>query len=97
MRAFQLTDLSVAAGSGFRKSDWYQVWQGRRVFDLFGERDEKIHGRQRGLVGSAYSLKSIQELEKYVDSALAHFLKRMDDIRSSTIDMGQWIQFFAFG
>ena len=86
-----------AAGSGFRKSDFYSVWQGYRKFDLLAERDEKIHGQQRGLVSSAYSLKSIMDLEKYVDDALQHFLKRMADIDSQTIDMGKWIQYFAFG
>ncbi|KAL9093089.1 MAG: hypothetical protein Q9159_000448 [Coniocarpon cinnabarinum] len=75
------------AGSGFRKSNWYNVWQGHRKFDLFGEQDERIHGHQRRLVSSAYSLKSIQDLEKYIDDAVAHFLKRMEDIRTQTIDM----------
>ncbi|KAL9059452.1 MAG: hypothetical protein Q9162_001150 [Coniocarpon cinnabarinum] len=86
----------AAAGSGFRKSNWYNVWQGHRKFDLFGEQDERIHGHQRRLVSSAYSLKSIQDLEKYIDDAVAHFLKRMEDIRSQTIDMSKWIQYFAF-
>lgn len=27
------------AGTKFRKSDWYSVWQGHRKFDLFAERD----------------------------------------------------------
>ena len=86
-----------ASGSGFAKAQWYDVWRGRRVFDLFGGRDEKVHGRQRSLVSSAYTMKSINDLEKYIDDAVSHFLKRMEDIRSDTIDMGKWIQYFAFG
>lgn len=42
-------------------------------------------------------MKSIQDLEKYIDNALSYFLNRMEDLRSETIDMGKWIQYFAFG
>lgn len=42
------------AGSRFTKSPWYFVWQGRRKFDLFPERDESIHSKQERLVSRIY-------------------------------------------
>jgi hypothetical protein len=94
---FILSRPAPAPGSGYRKSKWYSVWQGRRKFDLFGEQDEKVHGKQRALVSAIYSMKSIDDLEKYIDVAVVHFLQRMEERRSASIDMGQWLQFFAFG
>lgn len=84
-------------GTKFRKSDWYSVFQGRRTFDLFPERDEKIHGAQRRLVSRPYSMESLQDLEPYVDAAVDQFIKCMDKIRDQSIDLGKWIQLFAFG
>lgn len=86
------------AGSKFHKSDWYSVWQGHRKFDLFGERDEKIHGKQRRLVSNIYSLDQLKKIEPYVDSALTLFLERLNEVaKCSAVDMGKWAQMFAFG
>lgn len=84
------------AGSKFRKSDWYSVWQGHRKFDLFAERDEGIHASQRRLVSSAYSMTSLKDLEVYVDDAVNVFMARMKEMQGQTIDMGKWTQLFAF-
>lgn len=86
------------AGSKFRKSDWYSVWQGHRTFDLFGERDEKVHGKQRRLVSNIYSLDQLKKMEPYVDNTLTLFLNRLEEVRKQgAIDMGKWAQMFAFG
>ncbi|KAL2220480.1 cytochrome P450 [Thermoascus aurantiacus ATCC 26904] len=84
------------AGTKFRKSDWYSVWQGRRKFDLFAERDEAVHGRQRKLVSNIYAMSSLKELEKWVDDAVEVFMRRMEDQGSRTVDLGKWLQLFAF-
>lgn len=73
------------------------VWQGRRKFDLFAERDEGVHGRQRKLVSSIYAMSSLKELEKWVDDAIEVFMRRMEDQGSRTVDLGKWLQIFAFG
>jgi hypothetical protein len=86
------------AGSKFRKSDWYSVWQGHRTFDLFGERDEKIHGKQRRLISNIYSLDQLKKMEPYVDSTLTLFLERLGEVsKKGAVDMGKWAQMFAFG
>ncbi len=101
-REVSVSDLTAikqiyGAGSKFRKSDWYSVWQGHRKFDLFGERDEKIHGEQRRLVSRAYAMDSLKDLEEYVDHAVTIFLDNMSERQGQVIDMGNWVQLFAFG
>ncbi|KAF2165914.1 hypothetical protein M409DRAFT_55282 [Zasmidium cellare ATCC 36951] len=84
------------AGTKFRKSDWYSVWQGHRKFDLFAERNEKIHGEQRRLISRAYAMDSLRMLEPYVDNAVNVFMNEMTKRTGQTIDMGNWLQLFAF-
>ncbi|KAK1823561.1 hypothetical protein LTR12_001972 [Friedmanniomyces endolithicus] len=100
-REVSVSDLTAikqiyGAGSKFRKSDWYSVWQGHRKFDLFGERDEKIHGEQRRLVSRAYAMDSLKDLEEYVDHVVTIFLDNMSERQGQVIDMGNWVQLFAF-
>jgi cytochrome P450 len=85
------------AGTKFRKSDWYSVWQGHRKFDLFAERNEKLHGEQRRLVSRAYSMEALRDLEPYVDNAVKVFVEKMNESLGQVIDMGNWVQLFAFG
>jgi cytochrome P450 len=86
------------AGTKFRKSDWYSVWQGHRKFDLFGGRDEKIHGQHRRLISSIYSLEQLKKLEPAVDTAISLFIERVKEVTSNgeMIDMSKWAQLFAF-
>lgn len=84
-------------GTKFRKSDWYSVWQGHRKFDLFPERDEKLHGKQRSLISRPYSLDALRDLEAYVDDCIKVFFERMESVRQQSVDLGMWVQLFAFG
>ena len=84
-------------GTKFRKSNWYSVWQGHRKFDLFAERNERLHGEQRRLVSRAYSMEALKDLEQYVDNAVNVFLDSMSERQNKIIDMGNWVQLFAFG
>lgn len=84
------------AGTKFRKSNWYSVWQGHRKFDLFAERNEKIHGEQRRLISRTYSMDSLRMLEPYVDNAVAVFMNEMKQRADEVLDMGNWVQLFAF-
>jgi cytochrome P450 len=86
------------AGTKFRKSEWYSVWQGHRKFDLFGGRDEKVHGQHRRLISSIYSLEQLKKLEPGVDSAITLMIKRLGEVgkNGSVIDMSKWAQLFAF-
>lgn len=73
------------------------MWQGHRKFDLFAERNEKVHAEQRRLVSRPYAMDSLKDLEEYVDDAILFFLKRIEEIRNPYIDLGRWVHLFAFG
>jgi cytochrome P450 len=85
------------AGTKFRKSDWYSVWQGHRKFDLFLERDEKIHGAQRRLVSGIYAMNSLVQYQGKVDEAIEAMVEQMRERGGETVDLGVWLQLFAFG
>ena len=91
------SEFSSGPGTKFRKSDWYSVFQGHRKFDLFAERDEGIHGSQRRLVSKVYALDSLKDLEKYVQEAVHHFIAILHETQGTKIDLGVWLQLFAFG
>ncbi|KAH4855712.1 hypothetical protein HBH75_080600 [Parastagonospora nodorum] len=86
------------AGTKFRKSEWYSVWQGHRKFDLFGGRDEKVHGQHRRLISSIYSLEQLKKLEPGVDSAITLMIKRLGEVSKDegAVDISKWAQMFAF-
>ncbi|KAI1798728.1 cytochrome P450 [Daldinia bambusicola] len=84
------------AGNRFWKAESYSVLQGSRPFDLAGQRNEKIHSEQRKLVARAYSMDSITYLEPQVHSVLVSLVDRLRGIRAQPIDLGYWIQLFAF-
>ncbi|KAF2805108.1 cytochrome P450 [Mytilinidion resinicola] len=88
--------LIYGAGSKFRKSDWYSVWQGQRKFDLFAERDESIHRAQRRLMSNIYSMDTLKKLEPYVDEVLKVLFSRLSALGSEPVNMGLWAQLFAF-
>lgn len=85
------------AGTKFRKSDWYSVWQGHRKFDLFPERDEKIHASQRRLVSGIYAMNSLVQYQGKVDEAIEVMVEQMRKKGGETVDLGVWLQLFAFG
>ncbi|WPH04488.1 Hypothetical protein R9X50_00737900 [Acrodontium crateriforme] len=84
------------AGTKFRKSDWYSVWQGHRKFDLFAERNESIHSEQRRLVSRTYAMGSLRDMEQYVDNAVTVFMDCMRQRENQIVDIGNWVQLFAF-
>ena len=84
------------AGTRFRKSDWYSVWQGRRKFDLFPEKDERIHGSQRRLVSGIYAMQNLVQYQDKVDEAIKVMVEEMQKRIGETINLGNWLQLFAF-
>lgn len=79
-----VADLSAikkiyTAGTKFSKSIRYGLFQGHRKFDLSAERNECIHSSQRRLVSQIYSMEALKDLEQYVDDAVVHFSRKMQD------------------
>ncbi|KAJ2974229.1 hypothetical protein NUW58_g8725 [Xylaria curta] len=91
--------LQIYRVSGaYPKSASYSVVKGSRLFDLAGERNEKLHAAQRRLVARAYSMESTMHLEPQVDELISQLLRKFDDMAFSrqTVDLGYWLQLFAF-
>lgn len=86
------------AGTKFRKSDWYSVWQGHRKFDLFGGRDEKVHGQHRRLISSIYSMDRLKKLEPCIETTIDLLIERLREVTKGgkAVDMSKWAQIFAF-
>jgi hypothetical protein len=42
-------------------------------------------------------MNSLKDLEEYVDQTVATFLEKMREFEGSNVDMGKWVQLFAFG
>ena len=59
--------------------------------------NEEVHRVQRRLVNHVYSIASIKDLEPYVDSAVAHFIGILSGKQNQALDLGLWLQLFAFG
>ena len=93
--------VDTGAGSKFRKADWYDVLQGGRKFDLFGEQDIALHASQRRVVSRIYAMETLKDLEPYVDATVKSFVAKLEGVLSGNealgIDIGEWLQWFAFG
>ena len=87
-----------AAGQRYRKSDYYAPNQGNRTWDMLTERDPHIHANMKKIIGSAYSLTSLMELEPYVDNMSATFSRAMNkfDERNEPINLNYYLQLYAF-
>lgn len=40
---------------------------------------------------------SLEDLEKYVDDAVDVFKTKMQELQGRSVNMGLWVQLFAFG
>ncbi|KAH9825681.1 Cytochrome-P450 [Teratosphaeria destructans] len=84
------------AGNKYPKAEFYGAIQGDRSFDLFGQQDERVHSEQRKLVARAYSMDSMVKLEPAVEQTLLKVLKKLDALCGREIDLGAWLQLYAF-
>jgi hypothetical protein len=42
-------------------------------------------------------MSALKDLEDYVDQTVSTFLEKMKENEGQNIDMGRWVQLFAFG
>ncbi|KAL6232759.1 hypothetical protein BDW75DRAFT_242661 [Aspergillus navahoensis] len=87
---------------GFTKTGFYPIqcisWNKRPQMNLFSTRDEKFHRDQKRPVTNAYSMTSLLELEPAVDSCTTLFLSHLGDFadKERPVDLGTWLQYYAF-
>lgn len=86
------------------KSGFYATFQnvvnGRRAASLVAVTDEQAHARMKRLVANAYALSTLVEFEPLVDSTTNFFLdtlqSRFASKQGSVLDLGEYLQFYAF-
>lgn len=66
--------------------------------NLFSTRDEEFHREQKRPIAAAYSLTSILTREDSIDSCVTLFMDKLSTLAEAkqTVDMGIWLQLFAF-
>lgn len=66
--------------------------------NLFALRGTAAHSQMRRKVAAMFSMSSLVSYEAYVDECLDLFRQRLREsaARDTIIDMGLWVQFFAF-
>lgn len=56
--------------------------------------DDQFHDERRRIISGLYSMSSILEQEKYIDSCSNLFSQRIGEFaeREEIVDLGEWIQ-----
>ncbi|MCJ1474776.1 hypothetical protein MMC13_003436 [Lambiella insularis] len=84
----------------FTKTDYYDAWAppNNGYVGHFPARDENEHSERRRIVNSVYSMSSVLESEKAIDSCTELFCETMRDFakQKSLVDLDLWINMYAF-
>ncbi|KAJ4177296.1 hypothetical protein NW755_013918 [Fusarium falciforme] len=81
------------------KTGWYHTWHnpGADVM-FFAELDPRLHSLKRKRVSAAYSMSSILEYEKYMQSSIALCLDKLSKYsrNGQIVDVSVWVQALAY-
>jgi cytochrome P450 len=86
----------------YTKTGFYPIqsisWKKRPEMNLFSTRDPAEHRIAKRKVGAAYSLPNLLQSEDAVDSCIELFMRRLRELTANDtpIDLGTWLQYFAF-
>lgn len=83
------------------KSDFYSVWTSTsfgKYKDNFSVTNEREHAARRRIVNHVYSMSNVLKSEPYIDRCSALFMQKLTSFsdRDQPIDLGQWLQMYAF-
>ncbi|CZT12180.1 related to cytochrome P450 CYP4/CYP19/CYP26 subfamilies [Rhynchosporium agropyri] len=89
---------------GFPKSDFYATLRpytrgGGALQAVFNITDEKLHKKLKSPIAPIFSSASATSFEHLVDDTLQCLLKQLDTrfaVNREVLDLGKWVQFFAF-
>ncbi|KAF2483106.1 cytochrome P450 oxidoreductase [Neohortaea acidophila] len=92
--------LIYGATEKFKKPAFYPIqcisWRKQPAMNLFSTRDPEQHRVEKRKVGAAYSLGNLLAMEDQIDSCTRLFCDRMEEANKSPIDLGAWLQYYAF-
>lgn len=86
----------------YTKTGFYPIqsisWKKNPEMNLFSTRDPEYHRIEKRKVGNAYALPRLLESEEAIDSCINLFMSRLDEFasQSKAVDLGAWLQYFAF-
>lgn len=86
----------------YTKTGFYPIqsisWKKQPEMNLFSTRNPEEHRVAKRKVGAAYSLPNLLQSEAAIDSCIELFMTRLTEITTtgSSIDLGAWLQYFAF-
>jgi hypothetical protein len=63
---------------------------------MFSARVPAEHKRLKSAVANKFSMTSLRDLEPLMDECSDIFLKAMRELSDSPIDLGKWLQWYAF-
>lgn len=92
--------LIYGATENFTKTAFYPIqcisWRKKPAMNLFSTRNPEEHRVHKRKVGAAYSLANLLAMEDKIDSCTQLFCDRMEVAKNSPVDLGAWLQYYAF-
>lgn len=86
----------------YTKTAFYPIqcvsWKKKPEMNLFSERNPEEHRIAKRKVGAAFAMPNLLQSEAAIDSCVDLFMNRLRDLTAdgSPIDLGAWLQYFAF-
>ena len=86
----------------YTKTGFYPIqsisWKKKPEMNLFSTRDPEEHRLSKRQIGAAYSLPNLLQSETAIDSCIDLFMSRLRELinTNSSVDLGAWLQYFAF-
>lgn len=95
----------LAAGKGFRKTDFYGVFPPPENPDIFTETREAVHAVKKRYASNPYSMAVMQQNSKFIEETERLFTSVLDEYVSGkkagkggkgTVDLGDYLHYYAF-
>lgn len=72
------------------------TYKGEKRESMFSTRDPAYHKAIKTPVASLFSMTNMKNFEPYADDCTKIFLSAMQDLEGQAIDLGVWLQWYAF-
>ncbi|KAL3477735.1 cytochrome P450 [Aspergillus californicus] len=86
--------------SGFTKTDFYLAFRPpwARFPDHFSATDEKEHAARRRIVSNVYTMTSILQSEKYMETCIDVWIQKLGEIadRKDSFELWEWARMYAY-
>jgi hypothetical protein len=97
-----LIPVIYATNGKYIKTGFYPLqaisWKKHPVMNIFSSRDEEWHRSEKRRLAPAYTVGNLLLNEGAMDGVIELFLRRLSEVSAGakSVDLGDWIEFFAF-